>query len=128
MVPIENFAFQCIETFKLSNIRKIVFLVLTFLISFCYFFREDCKSVAIGGGIIRRSLIYPECSKLSECYNLCITFTEDIHTDSIFNAYSIVINGNNLSSEDIEQQLIEVFPPILMIHSILENFSLKIKL
>lgn len=67
--------------------------------------------MAIAGGIIRRAILFPQLPEnhsVRKLNCLCIAFTEDIYCDSTFNAFSVVINGNNLTSEDFENHLVKV--------------------
>lgn len=64
--------------------------------------------MAIGGGVVRKKMVYPLKDKGRKPNNLCILLTENISCESICDTSSIVIIGNNLTSEDFEEQLLRV--------------------
>ncbi|XP_044269867.1 uncharacterized protein LOC123014695 isoform X2 [Tribolium madens] len=78
---------------------------------------EECEKVAVAGGIIRRTTVFPQLPEyhtIRRLNSLCIAFSEDIYCDSVFDASSVVINGNNLTSEDFEDHLLKFKSKIIL--------------
>lgn len=74
--------------------------------------RGGCRTVALGGGIVRKTVQTNVSQKEGKC--LCITFTQDICTESDFNASSVVIQGDDLSPREFEAHLLKVCPSSLI--------------
>ncbi|XP_063910042.1 uncharacterized protein LOC135127533 [Zophobas morio] len=100
-----NERLKCLLLFCKIDLEESVYDIFEHLLP-----ERDFRSVAVGGGIIRRTVLFPhppDCLKIRKCGTLCITFAEDMYCESAFDTSSVVINGNNLSSEDFEDELLK---------------------
>ncbi|RZC36668.1 uncharacterized protein BDFB_003077, partial [Asbolus verrucosus] len=101
-----NEKLKCLLLFCKNGLEDSIYTIFEHLLP-----EQDFQNVAIGGGIIRRTMLFPQTSdnyKFRKFNTLCIAFAEDIYSESVFNTSSIVINGNNLTSEDFEDQLLKI--------------------
>lgn len=76
-------------------------------------FRDDPSSVTVGGGIIRGTKLFQQIvTRTKRVYTgndiFCITFLRDKYQQADFSSYSFVIQGDDLSKEEFEQELKKV--------------------
>jgi hypothetical protein len=91
---------KCLLLFSKIDLEDGIFAILDQLIP-----EGGCRSVALGGGIVRKTVQTNVSQKEGKC--LCIAFTQNICTESDFNASSVVIQGDDLSPREFEAHLLK---------------------